>query len=73
MNFGERKTHRPTCGSTRVATCHVDVSRGRVSADVSMVNADISIDSINIDPVNGSAGSMCQWSAGSHISATLCR
>ena len=44
------------------ATCHADISTASAFADVSRVNADVSVDMVNVDKVNG------QWVNGVHES-----
>ena len=54
------------------ATCPADVSmtsaRGPPNADVIMAFDDVSVDSVNIDQINGQTGSMSRW--GPHVGGT---
>ena len=52
------------------ATWHADVSRGVGYDDVSMAHADIVVDQVNIDPVNGQRSPVSGGPTGQSVDLT---
>jgi len=53
------------------ATCHADISTASAFADVSRVNADVSVDMVNVDKVNGQRVNGVHESVAPPVSLTL--